>query len=221
MIIAAAVLTACVCYLVFGPKPWESGIAAAEAAAATGGTCMDPELETSHFRVSGMWWGALANAFLCCLALVLSRWLTQPLGDPKRIGFRFAIEEGRTSSLAERARPWIIGSVLVSIAITLTGTLQRMDNGLWHDEDKSVRRFIVGQFLRSKTSGHIKYREVTWEETVWNNRTPNHTLYGILARLSHDVFPRDPDPSLPYVNEWSLRLPQNQVNFMIRAEMKE
>ena len=115
--------------------------------ATAGAPDKDPQLETSHFRVSGMWWGALANAFLCCLALTLSRWLTQPLGDPKRVGFRFAIEEGRTSSLAERARPWIIGSVLLSILITLTGTLQRMDNGLWHGEDETARHFIVGRAI--------------------------------------------------------------------------
>lgn len=205
--VALVLLAACLGYLLLGPKPWETGIAAAELAAAAVDEDTEAEFETSHYRVSGMWWGALANAFLCLLVLACSRWLTHPLADPKRVGFHFAIEEGRTSTLAARARPWIIGSVLVSILITLTGTLPRMDNGLWHDEDKSVRRFIIGQFLRSKSSGEIKYREVTWEEAVWNNRTPNHTLYGILARVSHQVFPRDPDPAQPFVNEWSLRLP--------------
>ena len=99
------------------------------------------------------------------------------------------------------------GSIFISILITLTGTVSRLDNGLWHDEDKTVRRFIVGQFLRSKTSGEVKYREVTWEETVWNNRTPNHTLFTILSRVSHQIFPRQADPTKPYLNEWSLRLP--------------
>ena len=204
MAVALALLTACLAYAALGAKPWVSGMAAAEAATPSG---EKPEFETSHFRVSGMWWGAVANAILCLAAIALSRWLTQPLAEPKRVGFIFKIEEGRTSTLAERARPWIFGSVLASILITLTGTISRMDNGLWHDEDKTVRRFIVGQFLRSKTSGEIKFREVTWEEAVWNNRTPNHTLYGILARASHSVFPPARDPAQPYVNEWSLRLP--------------
>ena len=146
------------------PMPqWTSGMAAAEAAV-TGGE--KPAFKPSHYRVSGMWWGAVANCFLCVLAIVLSRWLTHPLADPKRVGFIFSIEEGRTTSLAERARPWIFGAILLSILITLTGTISRMDDGLWHDEDKTVRRFIVGQFLRSKTSGEVKYRDVTWEETV-------------------------------------------------------
>jgi hypothetical protein len=198
-LVALALLAACLAYLVFGPKPWESGIASVEAAGA--------ELETSHFRVSGMWWGALANAFLCVLAIALSRWLMRPLAEPQRVGFNFTIEDDTAAIAPPRAKLWITACAILSILITLTGTLPRMGNGLWHDEDKTVRNFVVGQFLRSQSSGEIKFREVTWEETVWNNRTPNHTLFGILARASHDLLPREPDPAEPYLNEWSLRLP--------------
>lgn len=193
-IVALVLLAACLAYLALGPKPWDLGI----------GSVDESALKTSHFRVSGMWWGALANALLCVLAIALSRWLTRPLAEPKRVGFQFAIEQGVQQP---RARFWITICVLVSILVTLTGSVGRLDNGLWHDEDKTVRNFIVGQFLRSKTSGEVKYREVTWEEAVWNNRTPNHTLFGILARTSHSIFPPDGDPASPYLNERSLRLP--------------
>ncbi|MFT5853922.1 MAG: hypothetical protein ACI8XO_001163, partial [Verrucomicrobiales bacterium] len=196
--VALVVLGACLAYIALGPKPWTSGIAAGE----RGGGVLD----TSHFRVSGMWFGALANSLLCLLAIALSRWLTRPLSDPKRVGFVFGIER-EPSAPPRGARWWISGSVLLAIIVTLTGTLPRMGNGLWHDEDKTVRNFIVGQFLRSKTSGEVNYREVTWEEAVWNNRTPNHTLFGILARISHSVFPPEKDPAQPFVNEWALRLP--------------
>jgi len=205
-ITCAAIIAVCVLYLILAPSPGEAGMASAqEAAVGEGHDPKEVELETSHYRISGLWWGSVANIVLCLVVLGFSRWLTRPLADPKRVGFEFGIEKNQIPS--KNAHRWIFGSVLDAIAITLTGTLPRMGFGLWHDEDKTVRNFIVGQNMRSQSSGEVKYRAVTWEETVWNHRTPNHTLYGILARLAHDVFPRMPDATKPYLNEWPLRLP--------------
>ena len=116
--VALLALVACLAYLVIGPKPWVAGMASAPLDESG-----QPTYETSHFRVSGLWWGAVANSVLCVLALALSRWLTRPLADPKRVNYHFTIEGSGDAKPPPRARLWILGAVLVSMLITLTGTM--------------------------------------------------------------------------------------------------
>jgi hypothetical protein len=183
-----------IAWLAFGPKPVDVGVAAAEAAG--------EKVRTSHHVVTGLWRAAWVNLVICILLLPFSRRLTRALTT-----------RPPTFSLADKASPdlpqrWAWGAVLIAAAMTLFHAVPRLDHGLWHDESKGVRNFVVGQYNLSKSSGEIKYREITWLESVWNYRFPNHTLFGLLARTAHTALPPGEDrPDRFYVNETAIRLP--------------
>jgi hypothetical protein len=181
-------------WLVFGPSPSESGVAAAEAAG--------EKIRTSHHVATGLWRAALVNLVVCLGLIRCVRWLVHPLTEkPPRFS---AARNDRTSS---SSRPILI-AVLAALGLTLFHAGPRLDDGLWHDEAKGVKHFVVGRYNLSKTSGEIRYHEVTWQEAVWRFTFPNHTLFGVLAKASHTAMP--PDRTRDdrfYVNETAIRLP--------------
>ncbi|MEZ5301051.1 MAG: hypothetical protein R3F11_10425 [Verrucomicrobiales bacterium] len=85
---------------------------------------------------------------------------------------------------------------------------QRLDQSLWGDEEYTMRKAVVGDALRDKTTGVISVDPVPWSDTLWRYRNPNnHILASILARLSHGGPVDSSDPAQTYFSERRLRLP--------------
>jgi len=179
--------------LIRGDKPWEEGIAAAEASGES--------LRISHYMVSGLWWGALINVVLCLGALALFYWLKRPL-------------PASWKALPRPPMPrhwWWLPWLAVSIIATIVATSQfnRLDQSLWDDEERALRVFIAGRYYEHSQTGETRFREVTWQEAAFGYRWPtNHWLFSLASKASHDqVGINFEDPSQPYFSERALRMP--------------
>jgi hypothetical protein len=187
-------------FLYEADKPWEDGIAAAEAEG--------EKVKTKHCVVTGLWWAALFNVGVAAFLVVVSGWLTRPPGA----GFH------ETARSAPRI-PWIpiVSAVLLATVITSIFTLPRLDHSLWFDEEYTMRRIVVGEFKRtdengrSSLIGEVTPRPARWSETLWFYEMPNnHPFFSICARLSHSLFQPELKPENPdayYFSERALRLP--------------
>ncbi len=194
---ALSVVALALCWLVFGGKPWESGLAAAREASI--------EPRTGHYLVSGLWGAAWAWLGIGGLGWVLRRWLGRPL--TAEIGDRSASWAGDEREKGGPVGWLLLASTLAAMVLLAQHAVPRLGHGLWHDEGKGVRNFVVGRY-QMKKDGSIAYRPVTWAEAAWDFRFPNHIFHGLLAKASHTLWPpAEKWGGTSYVNERALRLP--------------
>ena len=191
----ALVVALALTYVVAGPKPWVSGIEGRK----------DPgkKLKTHECVVSGLWWGALADAGLAAgLLLSAPWWQRQRAPEPVPITVGGEVE-GMNSS-----RSWRLFWLGVVVTVTWAGVQNhaRLDQSLWGDEEYTLKRHVSGFYYRDG-EGEMRYREMPWEETVFGyKRGPNnHNLFSILARLSSGSRPRTGGDW--YFSEAAFRLP--------------
>jgi hypothetical protein len=179
-------------WLLLGPKPWQEGVAAAEAKGRAP--------KTSHHAVTGLWYGALAALpFALALVPLARRMPGRPDGAPLPI-----------HSPVPPARAWLpIGLAALGIATILAkDNHHRLDQSLWDDEEKALRYFTVGRCLPGK-DGEMKFTATTWLDVFFNYRQPNnHIFFTALSKASHEASGHAIDtPGQSYFNERALRLP--------------
>ncbi len=179
-------------YLIFGPKPWLSGV---EVHAAAG-----EKLRPKHYAVTGLWWAALTN-----LGIVIGVLLTAPLlFRHLPVGMPLPVATG----LDRRQTRWLV--VALALAATLSGVLQapRLSTSLWGDEEYTAKRFVVGYYRRDAEGG-MELKKPEWANTAWDYRSGanNHQLFSVLSRLSHSFHKASTEPGDVYFSEWLIRLP--------------
>lgn len=138
------------------------------------------------------WWAGAANLILLGLLAASTRWWLRP---------RYLVE--RSSPRLPAGFSMAVGGAMLVCAIL--GAV-RLDDSLWHDEEYSVRRAILGTY-RIK-SDEVKLRELPWAHTFWSYRKPtNHILQSVLSRLSLSAWRMTARPSGLQINEIAVRLP--------------
>jgi len=179
-------------YLIFGPKPWLSGVEVQEAAG--------EKLRPKHYAVTGVWWAALLN-----LGLVFGVFLAGPLL------FRVLpanMPRPASTGLNRRQKGWLI--VGLALAALLSGVLQapRLSFSLWGDEEYTTKRFVAGYYRRDK-QGVMELKRPEWANTVWDYRSGanNHQLFSVLSRLTHSFHEPSAEPEAVYFSEPLIRLP--------------
>jgi hypothetical protein len=183
-------------FLIFGQKPWETGVFAHE---------LDPKtMVLSHYVSSGLWLAGALN-FILLLVLIASAgwWLggTHPLPVI-------------TESARERER-WLCGRqgtvFWIALLVILLGATwlraPRLTHSFWNDEEYGVRRYVTGELEPDKKTGELEVDEVDWEETLFlNYKSNNHVVFSLSARLALGVRDWFTGPeALPY-DEMTVRL---------------
>lgn len=110
---------------------------------------------------------------------------------------------------ADPAGTRLLGVVTLAAVIwSAWANAPRLDHSLWGDEESTMRKSVVGEFEQQE-DGSLRYRPVSWLETVYRYRDPNnHILHSILSRMSHELFARDTtQPDGFYFDERAIRLP--------------
>jgi len=155
-----------------------------------------PLLRAEPLARWGLWWAALWNAILCAVLAATSRWW---------IGISESSSAGEALPPIKRNR-WLWLLVILAAAGSLRWA--RMDLSLYNDEAQTFRRCISGQYRATKQDGSIKWRQVTWWDTLWLNRSANNsTPFSILERASYDTWKKFAKAAPGAVNETALRLP--------------
>lgn len=191
-LIVASVALLMIAYVIFGPKPWVSGIEVQESA----GKKLRPE----HYVVTGLWWAAMLNFGIAIGVFLVAPLLFRELpgGMPKPVSM----------GLNGRQKAWLI--VGLSFAAGLSGFLQlpRLSMSLWGDEEFTTKRFVVGYYRRDAADA-MELKRPDWVATAWDFRSGanNHQLFSVLSRLSHSFHEASSDPAEVYFSEPLVRLP--------------
>jgi hypothetical protein len=171
----------------FGDNPWQDGLA--ERAA-----------EGKDARPVDYWvtygWYAMCFAALVVAAFgaSLSRWLP-----------------GEAHARPELPAPVRTPSLRVALAVVVVvgGLLAapRLTQGLWQDEDHTVRAYVTGAYLADE-SGELRFWRAKWRDALLYDWGPNNSIvYSLVARSVDQAWklvvrPRDLRP-----REWVVRLP--------------
>jgi hypothetical protein len=100
--------------------------------------------------------------------------------------------------------------LLLAGAAALAGALRwpLASGSLWWDEAWSVRNTVVGRLDPDGAGEALRFRPVSWQETLWSYRTPtNHVAYSVAARLSHAGWRAATGAERHEFHEVALRLP--------------
>ncbi|MEN9283509.1 MAG: hypothetical protein RLZZ179_1002 [Verrucomicrobiota bacterium] len=192
---AAAVLVPLVVLVWLAERDWKSGSAEKRVVAARA------EGTVASTRDYVVYWiprAATAGAAAALTLLLASRWLGRPLPPGDAVSVESVAGSNR-----------LLWQVTFA-AVLYSGVMnaRRLDLSLWGDEDATVRKSVVGQYVRD-AADDLRFREVTWFEAAFRYRDPNnHPLNSLLAKASHAALARAPDEARGfYFDERALRLP--------------
>lgn len=154
-----------------------------------------PKVE--EFFVIYAWYGAgLALVVLVGLACIAPWWAGR------------VVQPGAVCGPKQSAR-WfwpLVGLAMVSSAVF---SFPRLGHSLWDDEEYNVRMSILGKYQIQQGDEPVKFRKLSWTETLAEYREPNnHVLHSLLARLSLQAFHpyKTHSNELPF-SETALRIP--------------
>ncbi len=166
-------------WLGLSPKPWQ----------------VDPEGNPiDRYVAICLWWAGLFNLLPLAVLASTTPWWMRPL--PRQ----FVVPA--SPALPRGFRAAVLGAMLV--CAVLGGV--RLNDSLWHDEEYSIRRAILGTYRIKDAT--VKLREVPWAHTFWSYRKPtNHVLQSVLSRLSLSAWRLLARPSGLQINEIAVRLP--------------
>lgn len=182
-------------YVVLGTKPWQTGVAAAVAAKR-----VPPVWDSMLWG----WWVAAWGVLLTALGLMVTRrWWSG--GRPATL----AVPRLGEAPLG-RGVWW--GALVVLVAATAAHRWPRMHHSLWGDESMAVAEYVQGHYIKADARqplGPLKFRKVTWWETVFGDRQMgnNHYLFTQLARLCNDRWRRWGKHAKHEFSEAAIRLP--------------
>lgn len=178
-------------FLVVTGKAWSSALPDLAA--------KDLKVSTLKYVQGGLWWAACLNAVLCAaLALTARWWAGKATASAWSLGLK-------THPGAVSQRGWIA----LILILTAAGALRwaRMDLSFYNDEAHTFRRYIAGQNM-PQPDGTLKWRPVTWLETVWLNKIGNNSPpFTMLSRLSYEGWKKITGNPWGTVNETAVRLP--------------
>ncbi len=178
-------------FLVITGKAWSSALPDLAA--------RDLKVSTLKYVQGGLWWAACINAVLCAaLALTAKGWAGHVTASAWNLGLK-------THPGALSRRGWIALILILAAAGALRWA--RLDLSFYNDEAHTFRRYIAGQNM-PQPDGTLKWRAVTWLETVWLNKIGNNSPpFTMLSRLSYESWKKITGNPLGTVNETAVRLP--------------
>ena len=199
-VVLAVIVFAAIEYLIFGPKPWDDGIEAAEKAGR--------KVKAHHFSITSLYWTTWLSLGVSGLLLICVPWLAKPLSE------RFVPETSWPRAVPWR---WIGISTLGAVILTSYFTWPRLGYSLWFDEEFMLRKQVVADYLRRDERkrmsllADLERREPSWRETLWFYEMPNnHPPVAIMARFLEKMAAQPLTPDRPdgyYFSEKAYRFP--------------
>jgi hypothetical protein len=121
------------------------------------------------------WWAGAVNCLLIALLAAGARWWMQPA-------------KGGLFNLPRPSMPrWFLLLTVVAMLLCAWFGVHRLRHSFWDDEVYAMRRAIHGQWKRND-DGSIRFRPVTWQETIWFFEKPQHQLHSIVTRIVLDTW---------------------------------
>lgn len=141
---------------------------------------------------------ALGELIFCALLLLGVKWLVHPLPTARILP--------RLQPKGRGRRFWMLTAAVIAWSAWMNAP--RLDFSLWGDEESTMRKSVVGEY-RQQDDGTLKWRGVSWQETVFRYTDPNnHIFQSILARASHEAFAKGTaDAHGFYFDAQAMRLP--------------
>ena len=121
------------------------------------------------------WWAGAANVVLITVLAATARWWMRS-------------SAGGLFHLPRPPMPrWFLPLTFLAMVVCALFGAQRLRQSFWDDEVYAMRRAIHGQWRRND-DGSVKFRPVSWQETLWFFEKPQHQLHSILTRLGLDAW---------------------------------
>ena len=121
------------------------------------------------------WWAGAANCVLIAVLAATARWWMRA-------------SHGGLFRLPRPSFPrWFWPLTILAMLLCAWFGAHRLRQSFWDDEVYAMRRAIHGQWKRDD-SGSIKFRPVSWRETVWFFEKPQHQLHSIITRIVLDTW---------------------------------
>lgn len=141
---------------------------------------------------------ALGELIFCALLMLAVKWLVHPLPTARILP--------RPQPQGRGRRFWMLTAAVIAGSAWLNAP--RLNFSLWGDEESTMRKSVVGEY-KQQEDGTLKWRGVSWQETVFRYGDPNnHIFQSILARASHEAFAEGTrDPHGFYFDAEAMRLP--------------
>jgi Dolichyl-phosphate-mannose-protein mannosyltransferase len=181
-IILGALAAAGTLALLLAPKPWQWSPSPGRSMRIA-----------DYVRIYSWWAGAANCLLLAALAASARSWMRTSQGGMFRL-----------------PRPsfprWFWPLTIVAMLLCGWFGAQRLRQSFWDDEVYAMRRAIYGQWKRDN-NGSIRFRPVTWQETLWFFGKPQHQLHSIITRIVLDTWRAVAKPEEPKFREDVARIP--------------
>ena len=159
ILIAVAAATAIA--LLIAPKPWQ--------------LAPGKDLRIADYVGIYSWWAGSANCLLL-LALAASA------------RFWIQISHGGLFRVPRPSFPrWFWPLTILAMLLCAWFGAHRLRHSFWDDEVYAMRRAIHGQWKRDD-EGSIRFRPVSWRETLFFFEKPQHQLHSIVTRIVLDTW---------------------------------
>ncbi len=182
-------------FLVEADKPWNARTRKSIAKREAAGTMW----KIDDYITVYCWYMAAGNLVLALGLLVTARWWGRPLGADETFQlFPQIRQRGRAQRLF-----WIGTGAAVFVGACYR--VPRMTHSFWNDEEYSFRTYVWGEGV-ADADGKITFEPVPWQDTVFRNKSNNHILCSILARVSHTIWKPFAAKDGPPFREWVVRV---------------
>lgn len=162
-------------------------------------TAKDVKGATFGYVRWGLWWAGCINALLCAALAITAKWWA---GHPTSPAWSLGLKPS-SNPLSRQGWVWLVLILMAAGALRWA----RMDLSFYNDEAHTFRRYIAGQNML-QSNGSIKWRQVSWVETLWLNKVGNNSPpFTSLSRLSYEGWKKMTSASPGKVNETAVRLP--------------
>lgn len=187
LVVLAVLCLLLVVRLAFGDNPWQDGLAER---AAEG-----KDARPIDYWVSYGWYAmALAALVLAGFGMTVSHWLPGDAHESPEIP----------------APRWTSRARMALVLVVATGALlaaPRLTQGLWQDEDHSIRAYITGAYLADE-DGELRFWGTKGRDALLYDWGPNNSIvYSIVARSIDQTWKLVTRPRDQRAREWVVRLP--------------
>lgn len=170
--------------LIFGKNPWSHSVKAGD------------HLRIRDYVAIYFWMAAAANLLAVAILAATTGWWLRPLSE----------NSFRNSEAARRTPRWFWPLILAAMVLTAWVGWPRLGQSIWHDEAYPIRRTIVGTYKEQK-DGTLKLDPVSWQETFFYFKKPNHVLHSVICRVFNDTWRAVAHPQGLQFSETAIRLP--------------
>jgi len=142
------------------------------------------------------WWAGIAGMAVMAGLFVLVPWWT---GAPPA--------ESRAPSTPPAPR-WFWPLTLAAVLACGAVTGPTLTHSLWDDENESLTWYSLGRYVRQGDEGTLRFKEWSWERTLYGYSTPNnHVFHNILSRSLNSLWRSVARPPSIQFNHLVVRLP--------------